>query len=139
VEQYPEECPVDGTQVKEGNRNTWLFNYGRKYAYTLTGNRYPHVLAYISEANIKYCCPPLPDKEVNSIAKSISKGTWTDESRELARRNKVENNRNKVLAAIKEYILKNRIYPRAKVVHEKSGISIKTVRKYMSPQNKLLG
>jgi hypothetical protein len=63
-------------------RNCTLFEVGRIYAYDsvcgLNGQDtlYAVVLAYISTYNAQEFAEPLPTREVESVAKSISKWTW---------------------------------------------------------------
>lgn len=61
--------PGDETRVGQGGRNNFLTRLGGSQRHFNAS--YETILAALQTANIEQCCPPLPDSEVETIARSV--------------------------------------------------------------------
>jgi hypothetical protein len=117
------------SQVLPGSRNTLLFYYGRLYA---SGKTLSDIYEYLTTCNSQLPVP-LEAAEISKIAHSIVKGSykplpWTDQGRALAKRNKVRNNTNRVIAAVVECRASG-IPITTKRIADMSGLNYQTIQR----------
>ncbi len=123
--------------IYEGDRNEYLFNAGRKYAYSICkeNNLFNLVFNYISTINEKQFDPVLETNEVMNMARNIAQwvfvrknNVFSDKQRELSSKNRSEETINKILLAKKKCIDNKRIVTTAYIA-ELSGLSISTIER----------